>query len=139
MTLLAHLITEFDEEYRIMHLSASKPIEVKTKQELKMLCQEVGMRLQNYADGKRCFMVVDLGAIIIEPDLAESYSQKVQAMTDNFLYPSGLIRYGYQMTRVTAKIGYQTGKLKNLLLFPTKFEAYDYIKKLKKSPDYSFK
>ena len=136
---LENLITEFDDEYRIMHLSASEPIEVKTKLELKELCMEVGARLQKYAAGRRCFMVVNLGAIIIEPDLADSYAQKVQYLTDNFLYPGGLIRYGYQMTRVTAKIGYQTGKLKDLFLFPTKYEAYEFLKKLKNSPDYNFK
>ena len=136
---LKSLITDFDDEYRIMHLSASPPIHIKTKRDLTDTCQEVGKRLMEYAGERRCFMVVDLSAIIIEPNLADAYAQKVQTLTDNFLYPGGLIRYGYQMTRVTAKIGYQTGKLKDLFLFPTKHEAYEFIRKLQKSPDFNFK
>lgn len=128
-----NLIIEFDNEYRILHLSAAHPIHIETKEELTKTCHAVGSQLEKYVASERCFMVVDLSAMIIEPKLVDCYSRKVQNLCESYLYPGGLLRYGFQITRVTAKLGYEKGKLKDLLMFSNKQEAYNYIYDLIKS------
>jgi len=129
---IENLIIGFDNEYRILHLSASPIIYVETKRELTKTRQVVGIQLDKYAARERCFMVENLSAMIIEPELVDYYSDKVQTLCDNFLYPGGLPRYDFQITRVTAQIEYDKGKLTVLLMFSNKQEAINYIYDLKK-------
>ncbi|MFH1304274.1 MAG: hypothetical protein ABIK07_24740, partial [Planctomycetota bacterium] len=104
MTNQSELIIEFDRVNRILHLSARTENRVKSKSQLEALCQAAGQALDKYSSGGRCYMIVDVSMIVIEPELVEPYAEKVQEMYDRYLFPDGLARYGHQITRITARL-----------------------------------
>ncbi len=52
-------------------------------------------------------MIVDLTKFIIEPKLSNCYAEKIQTIAQNCLFPNGLARYGYQITRMTVRLGHE--------------------------------
>lgn len=133
MEVLDDVITEFDEKRRIFHLTSKRPLNIKANIELTDLCNLVKSRLSEYAAEERCYMIVDVNKIVIDPMLTSEYMQKLKILIDHFLYPEGLARYGYQITRVTATIGHQRYFQNNPNLFRNKAEAMAFIEGLIKS------
>ena len=131
------IIAEFDNDKRILHLTATKVIQVKTKQQLVELCSAVKAKLEKYTDTGRCYMIVDLIKFIIEPKLSDCYAEKIQSIAQNCLYPNGLARYGYQITRIPIMMGHENKIMGDPNLFNTKEEAFEFIESLiqKKSSD----
>jgi hypothetical protein len=72
-------------------------------------------------------MVVDLAKFAIDPDLADIYMQKIGMLFQTYLYPNGLARYGYQITRVTIMMGKDSDPTSAEGLFANRFQAYRYI------------
>jgi len=121
------LIGEFDDEKRILHLSAKEVIHVDTKDQLEELCSAVFGKLEKHISTDRCYMIVDLSKFIIEPELADYYAEKIQTIAQNCLYPNGLARHGYQITRMTVRLGYKENIAGDPNLFDSKRSAYDFI------------
>ena len=121
------IIGEFDSDKRIFHLSATEVLRVDTKEQLEELCSAVFVKLGKYMESGRCYMIVDLTKFIIEPKLADYYAEKIQTISQNCLYPNGLARYGYQITRATIRMGHKDKIDGDPNLFGTKQEAFDFI------------
>ena len=138
--LIEDIITEFDTQRRIFHLTAKSPLNIRTNAELNELflkhqppyelCGMVKSLLTEHTADERCHMVVDVSKIVIDPMLVSEYMQKVKFLCDHYIYPDGLARYGYQITRITAMIGHQRYMQKEAPLFRNKMEAVKYIEEL---------
>lgn len=124
------IICEFDTDKRIFHLSATEKLRIETVQQLEELCSAVSTKLRKYIEAGRCYMLVDLIKFIIEPKLADHYAEKMQVIVQNCLYPNGLARYGYQITRMTVQIGHQNKIDGDPNLFGNQQEALDFIDSL---------
>ena len=127
MSYLEIIGAEFDEDNRILHLSAKEKIIVKTQTELNTLCSNVHTVLEKYCSDDRCYMIVDLAVFSIEPILAESYGKKIMAIAQKFLYSKGLVRYGYQITRMTVQMSSSMQDIGDPLLFHNRDEAEKYM------------
>lgn len=128
--MLDDIITEFDDKRRIFHLSAKRPLIIKTSAELTDLCNLVRSCLSEHTFNERCYMIVDVAKIVIDPILVTEYMQKVKVLCEHYLYPEGLARYGYQITRVTATIVHQRYLQNDPHLFRNKTEAINYVEGL---------
>lgn len=126
-------IIEFDAATNTLHLSATELMQVTTKEQLGALCNIVSEALREHTAGSRCFLLVDISKIAIEPELAEPYSEKIGTLCERYLLPDGLVRYGSEITRVTAQIGHEAFQLDTPNLFRTKIEALKYLGELSAS------
>ncbi len=97
---------DFKSTTRIFRLSAQKPIKVDNIPKLDTLCRDVHSLLKKTDDGQRFYMAVDISKFIIEPSLTKRYMEKIGGIMQQFLYPNGLARFGYQITRVTIQMGH---------------------------------
>jgi hypothetical protein len=125
------LIMEFDEQRLIVHLTAKNPIHVTTLEQGKELSRAVKDILDQYLSCRRGYMVTDYSKIIIEPEKIDEYAGEVRQIMDAYLQPGGLARYGFEITRVTARLGHAAFLGGSPNLFNTKEEAFDYIRKLR--------
>lgn len=121
---------EFDSARRIVLLSYPNLIEITDRQNLDQVFAEAAVILTRYAAGGRLYLIVDLHNISIDPSLAEEYSAHVTALSEQYLYPGGIARYGFQLTRVTVLRGYAEVLKLNPNLFNTRQEAEAYISSL---------
>lgn len=75
-------------------------------------------------------MITDYSKIIIEPENIDEYAAEIKKIIDTYLYPEGLARYGFEITRVTARLGHATYLGGSPNLFNTREEADAYIRSL---------
>ncbi len=125
---MSNPIIEFDPAINTLHLSATGPIHVTTRVQLNELCHVVNQALDDHVTTGKCFLLVDIAKVVIEPDLAEPYSEKIGKLCKSYILPDGLVRYGSGITRVTAQIGHEAFQLDTPRLFRTKSEALKYIR-----------
>jgi hypothetical protein len=121
------LVGEFDEQYRIVHLTARRPIHVTTLAQGRMLSKAVNAILTEFLADRRGYMITDYSKIIIEPEKIDEYAAEMRQIIDRYLYPEGLARYGFEITRVTARLGHAAYLGGSPNLFNTKREAETYI------------
>lgn len=124
------LAGEFDEERLIVHLTAINPIHVTTLEQGYILSRAVKDMLNRYLCGRRGYMITDYGRIIIEPEKIDEYAAEVKDIMDTYLQPGGFARYGFEITRVTARLGHAAYIGGSPNLFNTKDEALRYIHEL---------
>jgi len=124
------IIGEFDSQKRIFHLTAKNKIRVMDMEQLDELCMAVQTLLKKNAGSDRCYMIVDISKIIIDPSLAEPYGRKIRQIAQSCLYPDGLARYGFQITRLTVRLSDNENNNFHQNLFSTRKEAFDYINKI---------
>lgn len=127
-----HPILEFDKELHLFQLSAVEKIEITTEEQLNLMCNMVRSFLVENSGGQRCYMVVDISKLIIEPDLSPIYARHIEKMDEDFLYSNGLIRYGATITRVTARLGSMINHKDEPIFFRTKDEAIAYVRRITK-------
>lgn len=72
-------------------------------------------------------MIIDYTRIIIEPLCIAEYAAEIKKIIDTFLYRDGIARYGFEIGRVTARLGHSTPIGVPLNLFATRAEAEAYI------------
>lgn len=125
------LVGEFDERLLIVHLTAKNPIHVTTLEQGYMLSQAVKDMLNHFLCGRRGYMITDYGKIIIEPEKIDEYAAEVKDIMDTYLQPGGFARYGFEITRVTARLGHAAYIGGSPNLFNTKEEALRYIHALR--------
>ncbi len=124
---LADLVGEYDEELRIMHLTARKPIRFTTREHGYALAAAVKELLARHLKGQRGYMITDYSKIIIEPLYVDEYAAQIKEIVHTHLHPDGLARYGYEISRVTAQLSHNLYLDSAPNLFNTKEEAYQYI------------
>jgi hypothetical protein len=98
------LSVEFDESKRVLHLAANQPTEISTMEQLIGMCRMVHEVVSQYGP-ERLYLIVDITNIAIDPKLNEAYGHKISGIAEKFLFPGGIARYGYQITRVTIEMG----------------------------------
>ncbi|MFQ5498956.1 MAG: hypothetical protein ACE5FH_04730, partial [Candidatus Zixiibacteriota bacterium] len=63
--------------------------------------------LQRFCNNDRIYLVVDIGHIIVEPSLLQEYQQMAKELFSQYIYPDGVARYGFEITRITVTMAYQ--------------------------------
>ena len=130
MDFLADLAIEVNREKGILHLTADQVIRIENESQLAELCQRVGGAIQELPQNRRYYLMVNVSKIVIVPELAKAYSEKVDFLCQNFLCADGLVRYGHQITRLTARLGHEKYLRNDPHLFGTKQEAEHYLLEL---------
>ena len=119
---------EFDETNRIVHLQFNELLKFEFHIEFKEYSNYVENYVGNIAStDNRCYLVIDMHNLIIEPNMKNLYIAHAQKMYQNFLHHNGVARYGAQITRVTVKISHKEKLKQDPHLFRNKEEAYEYI------------
>jgi hypothetical protein len=124
------LIGKFDPETRIVHLTARNPIHAKTLEEGFMLGKAVKAVIERFLSDGRGYLLTDYSKIIIEPTEVEEYSRWMQEVRDAFLYPGGIARYGFEISRINAQLAHKEYLGGNPNLFDTYEAALAYLKSL---------
>lgn len=125
------LVGEFDEQRLTVHLTAKNPIHVTTLEQGYILSRAVKDILDRHLAGRRGYMITDYGKIIIEPEKIDEYASEVKKIMDAYLQPGGLARYGFEITRVTARLGHAAYLGGSPNIFNSKEEASRYIDQLR--------
>lgn len=116
MDISSLVVFNYDPETAIAELSSRETIRVETPEMLNMMCSYVNNLLDGLPGTGPYYLAVDVSKIAIDPGLTDKYQEKIIKIGEKFLYPNGLARYGYEITRVTIqlmnhKLGYQFGRL----------------------------
>ncbi len=125
------LVGEFDEQRLTVHLTAKNPIHVTTREQGYILSRAVKDLLGRYLSHRRGYMITDYSKIIIEPEKIDEYASEVRKIMDAYLLPDGLARYGYEITRVTARLGHAAYLGGSPNIFNSREEATRYIDQLR--------
>lgn len=125
------LVGEFDEQHLIVHLTAKNPIHATTREQGYILSRAVKEILGRHLRQRRGYMITDYSKIIIEPEKVDEYSAEIRKIMETFLQPDGLARYGFEITRVTARLSHAAYLGGSPNLFNTKEDAYRYIYQLR--------
>ena len=121
------ITAEFDPEKRILHLQAAERLEISEKTQLDEVCARVSSILMEQCAEERCYMVVNLSCFVIDPSLAVAYGEKMQCIGAEYIYPDGVARYDYEITRVTISLSQTQYNKMPQNLFATRKDAYEYI------------
>lgn len=124
------LVVDYDPRYRIVHLTARRPVHARTLEDGYCLLEAVSKLLAGCLGTERGFMVTDLSRVIIEPKEIEKYSEGIKKLIDTYLYPGGIARYGFDIGRVTVQLSQAYFSSDTANLFKTKAEAVDFLRKL---------
>ena len=130
MNSLHGVLIEIDRQKGLLHLTAEGIIRIEDEAHLDQLCGEVGDVLDELPRDRRYCLMVNISLIVIVPELAKAYSEKVDYLCENFLYADGLVRYGHQITRLTARLSHEKYLHNDPHLFGTRQEAEDYLQEL---------
>ena len=122
-----NMIVEYDEHHRIVHISVKKPRRLTTKRHLEQAFARLREVLDTYIDEGRVYLIIDMSNLIIEPDLKSIYAALAHAISEKYIAPHGIARYGYQITRVTVRTGYSDHLREEPNIFNSREEAYTYI------------
>ena len=128
---ISDLVGEFDEQRLIVHLTAKNPVHATTVEQGYTLSRAVKTIMSRFLGDRRGYMIIDYGKIIIEPDKIDEYAAEVKDIMDTYLQPGGWARYGFEITRVTARLGHAAYIGGSPNLFNTKEEAFRYIYELR--------
>ena len=129
---LEKIIAEFDPDYRIVHITAKEPLKFSKVEEALAFSKKVQSILNDFLSPGRGYMITDYSKIIIDPGLIDTYGQEMRIIMDTYLYPNGVARYGFEITRITAKMSHANFLGGTPNLFDTREEAFEFIRGLTK-------
>jgi len=133
MSFTNDLKIEFDEESRILSLSADEKMYLNDEEDLRGFCGILKDELTKHTEIDKCFLAVDISKVVVDPNISDIYMELAKELLENYLYPNGLARYGYEITRVTViKSSVKSNTDANL--FSNKAEAINYLKNQNKMP-----
>jgi hypothetical protein len=124
------LVLEFDDTNKIVHVTAKKPIHITTLDEGEVLCTALNRALSKFLLPGRGYMITDYSKIILEPKHIDIYAEEISKIMEIYLYPDGLARYGFEVSRITARRSHEEYLGGTPNLFQTKDEAFGYIHSL---------
>jgi hypothetical protein len=121
------LALEFDELRRILHVSAREIVHIRTQAQVRTHFSSVMAMLDGYTQSGRVYLIIDMSNVIIDPELTGIYARYAREVGDKYIFPNGIARYGYQITRVTVRRGYEEYLAESPNLFNSRDEADTYI------------
>jgi len=130
MDLLDGVTIETDRERGVLHLTVEGVVRVEDEAQLGELCRKVGSVFDELPRDRRYYLMVIISRIVIMPELARAYAEKVDFLCQNFLCANGLVRYGHQITRLTARLGHEKYLQNDPHLFGTRRETENYLRAL---------
>jgi len=130
MNLIDKYTVEFDPANRIVHLGASERMEFNSADMLDHWFSALEHILNQFIDGGRVYLVIDMGNILFDTSLSDVYARHVHAIQEKYIQSGGIARYGFQITRVTVRRGYSEYLKESPNIFNTRNEAEEYIRAL---------
>lgn len=127
---LTNLISDFDSEKRLLHLSARVPIKCTKREHGYALAEAVTKILKKHFGDEPGYLITDFSKIVIEPLYIDEYAAAVKKIIDTFLYHGGYARYGFEISRVTAQLGHDVYMGIPANIFNSRDEAFSYINNL---------
>ncbi|MDD4050796.1 MAG: hypothetical protein PHR28_02700 [candidate division Zixibacteria bacterium] len=124
------LIVKFDPETRIVHLTSRSHIRLTKLAEGEMLGEVIMAAVKRFLGDGRGYLLTDYSNIIIEPKEVEAYSRWMIELMDKYLYPGGVARYGFEISRINAQLAYKGYIGGDPNLFDTREAAVAYLKGL---------
>lgn len=125
-----YIVAEFDDERRILHISYKTRVRPTTRKHLDLKFSALRSLLDKYTENGRIYLVIDMSNIILEPELKYDYAKHAKAISDEYIMPGGIARYGYQITRITVRSSYNDILGENPNIFNSREEAYTFIYRL---------
>jgi hypothetical protein len=122
-----YIITEFDEQNRILHTAYSCRVHPTSETHLNIIFSAYKEKVAQFAESGRVYLIIDMSNLIIEPDLKAAYAAQAKDIIEKYIMPHGVARYGFQITRITVRAGYDRYMHDAPNIFNSKEEAYDYI------------
>jgi hypothetical protein len=122
-----YLLIDFDEKHRILHIAYRRTIHPTSEKNLDAIFSAFEEVLAEYTKSGRIYLIIDMTNIIIEPELKAAYIARARAIMDKYIFPGGIARYGFQITRITVRAGFDQYTHDNPNIFNSKEEAYEYI------------
>ena len=122
-----NLITEFDSRLRILHVAYRRRIHPTTKAHLDIVFDTFEKMLDPYFESGRLYLIIDMTNFIVEPNLKLEYVARARDLIEKYIYPDGIARYGFQITRITIRACYDQYMAANPNIFNSREEAYRYI------------
>ena len=86
--------------------------------------------VESSGDG-RCYLMLDISRIVVEPKLAGRFFMRLRQLRDDYLYPDGLVRYGLQISGRLVRIDRSKPDMDYPALVRTSHEARKYIDRLR--------
>ena len=128
MNLVDKYTVEFDPGDRVVHIGASERMVIAAPELLNAWFSALAQILDRFVDGGRVYLTIDVNNILFDPSLAEVYAKNVRTIMEKYIYPGGIARYGFQITRVTVRRGYGDYLKESPNIFNTRAEAVAYIR-----------
>ena len=124
---IEQIAVDFDERHRILHVASRVIIHPASPEHLDIVFAAFKRMLDKFTAAGRVYLIIDMSNIIIEPELRALYSDHVRDIYQKYVYPHGVARYGYQITRITVRSGHGTYLKENPNIFNSRDEAEKYI------------
>ena len=125
------IISEFDPIRRVLHVSAERPVLVDDECALDEILNRVKHDLVESSGDGRCYLMLDISRIVVEPKLAGRFFMRLRQLRDDYLYPDGLVRYGLQISGRLVRIDRSKPDPDYPALVRTSHEARRYIDRLR--------
>ncbi len=125
-----NVLTDFDHNHQILHVSGKAKIEVSTEAELELFCRFVRETMAANCGEGPGYMIVDMSRILIDPSLVHVYAEHVRKLIGRYIHTNGIARYGYEITRLTARQGYREIADEDPNIFVTRADAHAFIMSL---------
>lgn len=127
---IEEMVAEFDEQYRIVHQTADRPLYFRTMEEGELLARATDKNLSRFLGNERGYLVTNISRIVIDPAVVDLYAERINTFLARYLQPHGIARYGYAIGRVTVRMAHESNRLEDLNMFATKEEAFAFIRGL---------
>lgn len=124
---IARMATEFDKENRILHVAYRAIVHPTSPEHLDIVFTAFKKMLDNYTATDRLYLIVNMTNFVIEPELKVAYAGHAREIYDKYIYPHGVARYGYQITRITVRSSHGAYLSEKPNIFNSRDEAEDYI------------
>jgi len=126
----SYLITDFDEEKRILHISFARKLHPGNEEHVHAIFQDFAGVMEGFTEDGPIYLIIDMTNFIIEPHLKAAYAINAQKICRKYIKPRGVARYGYQITRITVRSSYNQYLGEDPNIFNSREEAFAYIHSL---------
>ncbi len=129
--ILENLVLEYDHDTNILTITGLDKVHIVTSDQLEALYDMIEYCLETQCAEKRGYALVDMSKLTIDYELVEDYAIHHQSSFYRWVYPEGIARYGYAITRLTIADGYRRVGEETPHFFPTRDEAVAYLRDLR--------
>jgi hypothetical protein len=127
-TLFARSVkADFDPATRILHVAFTRRIRPGSEKQMAAHFAQFETLVEQYARDGRIYLIIDMTNLIFEPEFQAAYATQARKISDIYIYPKGIARYGYQITRITVRSSYDKYMNGSPNIFNSREEAFAYI------------